>query len=94
MYLETSSEAMVRPTGSNLPAARARPPRPGDRQRTALTDTVELSPRAQAISRQRTAGLRTELIDRVRQEIAEGTYLTPERLDAAAERLARVLRPA
>jgi negative regulator of flagellin synthesis FlgM len=32
-------------------------------------------------------GIRTELVERVRQEIAAGTYETPEKLEAALERL-------
>jgi negative regulator of flagellin synthesis FlgM len=32
-------------------------------------------------------GVRTELVERVRQEIAAGTYETPEKLEAALERL-------
>ena len=35
------------------------------------------------------APVRAELIARVRAEIASDTYLTPERLDKAAEALAR-----
>jgi hypothetical protein len=31
--------------------------------------------------------IRTELVDRVRKEIAEGTYDTPDRFQAALERL-------
>lgn len=31
--------------------------------------------------------IRRDLVDRIRQEIAEGTYDTPEKFDAALERL-------
>ena len=31
--------------------------------------------------------IRVELVDRVRREIAEGTYETPQKLEAALERL-------
>ncbi len=37
--------------------------------------------------RSSTAGIRTELVARVRREIAEGRYDTPERWDAALDRL-------
>jgi anti-sigma28 factor (negative regulator of flagellin synthesis) len=36
-------------------------------------------------------GVRTELVERVRREIAAGTYETDEKLDATVERLLRVL---
>lgn len=32
-------------------------------------------------------GIRTELVERVRREIAEGAYVTPEKLEIALERL-------
>jgi hypothetical protein len=37
------------------------------------------------------APIRRSLVERVRREIAEGTYDTPERLEAALERLLRRL---
>ena len=36
-------------------------------------------------------GVRTELVERVRREIAEDRYLSDEKLDATVERLMRVL---
>ncbi len=54
--------------------------RPGDR--------VEVSEHARLLDRLRQLPeVRTELIERFRQEIAAGTYLTPEKIDAAIERL-------
>jgi hypothetical protein len=38
-------------------------------------------------------GVRTELVERVRREIAAGTYDTPERWEAALDRLAERLLP-
>ena len=38
-------------------------------------------------------GFRTELVERVRREIAAGTYDTPERWQAALDRLAERLLP-
>jgi hypothetical protein len=38
------------------------------------------------------ADIRTELVARVRREIAAGTYDTPQRWDAALDRLARSLQ--
>jgi hypothetical protein len=37
------------------------------------------------------AKVRTELVERVRREIAEGTYDTPEKLEIALERLLKRL---
>jgi hypothetical protein len=39
-----------------------------------------------------TAAIRADLVARVRQEIADGAYDTPERWDAALEKLARAMR--
>ena len=51
-------------------------------------DRVELSEHARLLDRLRQLPeVRTELIERFRQEIAAGTYLTPEKIDAAIERL-------
>jgi len=36
--------------------------------------------------------IRSDLVARVRQQIAEGTYDTPERWEAALDRLTRVLQ--
>lgn len=37
-------------------------------------------------------GIRADLVARVKQQIADGTYDTPERWDAALDQLARSLR--
>lgn len=51
-------------------------------------DAVELSETAQGrIERDEAAPVRTELVERVRAEIAAGTYLTDGKLSVAAERL-------
>jgi hypothetical protein len=42
--------------------------------------------------RKQSAPVRTDLVDRVRQEIADGVYDTPERWEAAIDRLAEVMR--
>ena len=39
------------------------------------------------------APIRTELVERVRREIAEGTYDTPEKWDIALDRLLNQLEP-
>jgi hypothetical protein len=38
------------------------------------------------------AEIRTDLVARVRQQIADGTYDTPERWEAALDKLARAMR--
>lgn len=53
-------------------------------------DRVELSSVAQYLQQLRDNGvLRVDLIDRVRQEIGEGRYDTPQRLDAALNEMLR-----
>jgi len=49
---------------------------------------VEISPAAEAAIRAAEAGgIRHDVVSRIRSEIAAGTYETPEKLDAALERL-------
>lgn len=64
--------------------AHVRPPDRGESSAPIRSvDRVELSEMAQFLSRLNNLPIRSELIDRVRREIAEGTYETEERLDAA-----------
>lgn len=52
------------------------------------TDTVDLSDRARFLEALRSNTIvRTELVDRVRAEIAAGTYDTPERFEQALDGL-------
>lgn len=54
-------------------------------------DRVEISAEAEALLRQAHAAeggqIRTDLVNRIRAQIADGTYETPEKLDAALARL-------
>jgi anti-sigma28 factor (negative regulator of flagellin synthesis) len=51
-------------------------------------DAVELSPTARdQLGRDESAPVRTRLVERIRGEIAAGTYLTDAKLDAAADRM-------
>ena len=51
-------------------------------------DRVELSERAQMMERlRRSSGVRQDVVDRVRAEIDQGSYETPERLEVAIDRL-------
>ena len=54
-------------------------------------DRVELSSVAQQASRAETSGVRQDVVDRVRGEIAAGNYETPERLDTALDKLMKDL---
>jgi negative regulator of flagellin synthesis FlgM len=51
------------------------------------TDEAEISVVGQMLSRLSDLPVRQELVDRVRQEIAAGTYETPDKLQAAMESL-------
>ena len=61
--------------------------------RLRAADSVSLSPEARAAAR---AGenepVRTELVNRVRQELDARTYMTSEKLDAAVDRLIDEIR--
>ena len=51
-------------------------------------DSLDISPAAEAAAQAAEGGeVRSELITRVRNEIASGTYETPEKIDAALDRL-------
>ena len=54
----------------------------------ASSDRVELSDHARLLDRLRQLPeVRTELVDRIRREIADGAYDTPEKLDGAVREL-------
>jgi anti-sigma28 factor (negative regulator of flagellin synthesis) len=51
-------------------------------------DQVDISAAAEAASRAAEAGgIRTDLVNQIRAQIANGTYETPAKLDAALERM-------
>jgi negative regulator of flagellin synthesis FlgM len=53
-----------------------------------ISDVVEISTIAKLAARiQEIPDVRTELVERVKVEVAAGTYETPERLDLAVDRL-------
>jgi anti-sigma28 factor (negative regulator of flagellin synthesis) len=57
-------------------------------------DTVEISDRAREAGSMQLVNegaIRRDEVDRVRAEIARGEYLTAEKIEIAAERLARAL---
>jgi len=68
---------------------RTTPPQPVDTQTSRQSDQVELSIRAQLLSKLADLpDVRQELIDRVRQQIEAGDYDTPDKVDALLEELA------
>lgn len=53
----------------------------------AASDQLDISAAADAAAAAAEGDVRSDLVARVRQEIAAGSYETPERLDGAIERL-------
>jgi negative regulator of flagellin synthesis FlgM len=52
------------------------------------SDSLDISPAARAAAEAaETGGVRSDLVARVRNEIASGTYETPEKLDSALNNL-------
>ncbi len=54
---------------------------------TGPTDQVDISPAGEAAAQAAEGTVRADLVARVRSEIANGTYETPEKLDAALDGL-------
>ena len=54
-------------------------------------DTAEISAGAREAARAESIPFRSELVRQVRQQIEAGTYLTTEKLEAAADRVSRDL---
>jgi negative regulator of flagellin synthesis FlgM len=73
-------------TSSTRPAPGADAPRA-----SRPSDRVELSDRARLLSRLAALPIRQDLVDRVRRELAAGTYETDEKLQAVVEALGEEL---
>jgi anti-sigma28 factor (negative regulator of flagellin synthesis) len=70
-YLNGTQKAVRHVNGTHHPAVRG-------------SDTVEISRGAQLLAKLNSLpDVRQDLVDRVRAQIADGTFDTPERLDAA-----------
>jgi negative regulator of flagellin synthesis FlgM len=57
------------------------------------TDRVEVSPVALYLNKLKDLPIRQDLVDTVRQQIAQGTYDTPDKLDAAVNELLNDAQP-
>lgn len=74
------------PHGINAPHAPFRGQ--GEAKTQAVGDQVTISPAAEAaIQAAEAGGVRHDLVNRIRSEIAAGTYETPAKLDAALDRM-------
>ena len=74
------------PHGINAPHAPFRGQ--GEAKTQAVGDRVTISPAAQAaIDAAEVGGVRQDVVNRIRAEIAAGTYETPAKLDAALDRM-------
>ncbi|HOF18898.1 MAG TPA: flagellar biosynthesis anti-sigma factor FlgM [Phycisphaerae bacterium] len=63
-------------------------------QAAGVSDTVEISAAARLAARiEEIPPVRAELVERVKAEIAAGTYETPERIEIAVDRLMEELFP-
>jgi negative regulator of flagellin synthesis FlgM len=82
------------PHGINAPHAPFRGQAAGGTAKTqAAGDSVTISSAAEAAVQQaETAGIRQDVVNRVRSEIAAGTYETPAKLDVALDRLLDEIR--
>jgi negative regulator of flagellin synthesis FlgM len=91
----TSSHASLAPVRAAATPVRARvESQPDSAPGRRTDDTVEVSAMANALSKQTqpgtrvsATGIRSGLVERVRREIAAGTYDTPEKLDVALDRM-------
>jgi len=83
--------------GGALPADRASPAKPAEQLRAAEalspTDEVEISAMGRLLDdASRMPGVREQRLAQIRAEIEAGTYDTPERLEAAVDRMLRELQ--
>jgi negative regulator of flagellin synthesis FlgM len=76
------------PHGINAPHAPFHSQPAGKAAAGSSVDRVDFSPAAQAAAAAaESGGIRQGLVNRLRAEIASGTYETPQKLDAAVDRL-------
>jgi negative regulator of flagellin synthesis FlgM len=76
------------PQGINAPHFTQRTPGTQAASASRSADRVEISPAAEAAAKASEAsGVRHELVNLIRSQIAAGTYDTPEKMNAAMERI-------
>jgi negative regulator of flagellin synthesis FlgM len=76
------------PHGINAPHGVHRSTSSQPTSTTAGADRVDISPAAEAaIKMAETGAIRHDLVNAIRRQIADGTYETPEKLDAALDRM-------
>ena len=76
------------PHGINAPHFTQRTPESQSTSASGPVDRVDISPAAEAASKAAEAGgVRHDLVNLIRGQIAAGTYDTPEKMDIALERL-------
>lgn len=91
----TSIHGVHPPVGPNpVDAAGAIAPQAAKIEPVGVSDVVEISQVAKLAAQiQEIPPVRTELVERVKAEIAAGTYETPERMEVAIARLMDELFP-
>jgi len=76
------------PHGINAPHSSHRASASPPTSTTAGADRVDISPAAEAaIKLAETGGIRHDVVNEIRRQISDGTYETPEKLDAALSRM-------
>jgi negative regulator of flagellin synthesis FlgM len=76
------------PHGINAPHSLQRGHASQPTSTTTGADRVDISPAAEAaIQATESGGIRHDLVNAIRSQIADGTYETPEKLDAALARM-------
>lgn len=76
------------PHSVNAPHFTQRAPESQATSASGAVDRVDISPAAEAASRAaESGGVRNDLVNLIRGQIANGTYDTPEKMDIALERM-------
>ena len=75
------------PHGINAPHVSQRAAGPRSAGQTNAADRVDISPAAEAAMAAQSGDIRHDLVNHIREQIAAGTYVTPEKLDIALDRM-------
>ncbi len=71
----------------NAPHFNHRPHQSAEAGSAQAVDRLDISPAALAASEASGSGVRTDLVAQLREQIASGSYETPDKLEAAVDRL-------